>query len=248
MKKLMFTAAVAAGLVAIGDGLESSNTVGYNTADFTDKTMVCVGTPFFGVGANAKFTLANFVATGFEYGSDILQTIDPDTADTIDSFTYLDPETYPTMAGWWYDDLSDSADDIEFDAGQGFLGAFGGMCVGLQNAGEVSNSPMTFDYSGQTMVVVPNPIPRVMTLSEITAEGFEYGSDILQTIDPDSADTVESFTYLDPDTYPTMSGWWYDDLSDSAADVEIQPGEGMLGAFGSGCVELTFPAAVSSGN
>ena len=33
MKKVMFAAAVAAGLVAFGEGLESNNTVGYNTAD-----------------------------------------------------------------------------------------------------------------------------------------------------------------------------------------------------------------------
>ncbi len=241
MKKLMFVAAAA--IASSAFCIESANTVGYTTTDFSGKTMVCVGTPFCAVGDGAKFTLSNFTAEGFEFGSDILQTIDPDTADTVDSFVYLDAETYPTMAGWWYDDLSDSADDIEFDAGQGFLGAFGGQAVTLRNAGEVSSAPMTFDYSGQTMVVIPNPLPRTATLSEITAEGFEFGSDILQTIDPDTADTVDSYVYLDPVTYPTMAGWWLDDLSDSADDVEINPGDGMLGAFGSGGVSLTFPAA-----
>ena len=38
MKKLMFAAAVAAGLVAFGDGLESQNTVGYTKQDFMAKS------------------------------------------------------------------------------------------------------------------------------------------------------------------------------------------------------------------
>ena len=47
MKKLMFAAAVAAGLVAIGDGIESSNIVGYNTVTI-NKEYTILGIPFTG--------------------------------------------------------------------------------------------------------------------------------------------------------------------------------------------------------
>ena len=47
MKKLMFTAALAAGLVAFGDGIESSNTVGYNTVTI-NKEYTILGIPFTG--------------------------------------------------------------------------------------------------------------------------------------------------------------------------------------------------------
>ena len=47
MKKLMFAAAVAAGLVAFGDGIESSNTVGYNTVTI-NKEYTILGIPFTG--------------------------------------------------------------------------------------------------------------------------------------------------------------------------------------------------------
>ena len=47
MKKLMFAAAVAAGLAAIGDGIESSNTVGYNTVTI-NKEFTILGIPFTG--------------------------------------------------------------------------------------------------------------------------------------------------------------------------------------------------------
>ena len=51
MKKLMFAAAVAAGFAAFGDGLESANTVGFNTATSgADNNFITV--PFNAVGYN----------------------------------------------------------------------------------------------------------------------------------------------------------------------------------------------------
>ena len=47
MKKMMFAAAVAAGLAAFGDGIESSNTVGYNTVTI-NKEYTILGIPFTG--------------------------------------------------------------------------------------------------------------------------------------------------------------------------------------------------------
>ena len=245
MKKLMFAAAVAAGLAAFGDGIESANTVGYNTADFTGKTMVCVGVPFNSTGATT-FKLGDFTATGFDPTSDMIQTIDPDTADGVDFYVYLDAATYgAALAGWWLDDLSEAVNDMDFDVGTGFLGAFGAQEVALTVAGEVPSDPVTMDFTGKTMVIVPNPLPRTVTLSEVTAEGFDPTGDILQTIDPDTADGVDFYVFLDEATYgAALAGWWLDDLSESAADVEILAGEALLGAFGSGTVELTFPAAL----
>jgi len=52
MKKLMFVAAVAAGLVAIGDGIESANTVGYNTVTI-NKEYTILGIPFTGTTGTA---------------------------------------------------------------------------------------------------------------------------------------------------------------------------------------------------
>ena len=223
---------------------EDSN-VGYNTADFEGKTMQCVGTPFFGMGAST-FKLSDFTAAGFDPTSDILQTIDPDTADGVDFYVYLNPDDYgEELAGWWTDDLSEQVNDLEFDAGTGFLGAFGTGEVKITAAGEVSQAPVTMDYEGKTMVIVPNPCPRAVALSEVTAEGFDPTSDILQTIDPDTADGVDFFVYLNEDDYgKELAGWWTDDLSEQVNDTEIPAGEALLGAFGSGAVAITFPAAL----
>ena len=53
MKKLMFAAAVAAGLAAFGDGIESNNTVGYQTMDLTAGKQVMKGAMFITVGDSA---------------------------------------------------------------------------------------------------------------------------------------------------------------------------------------------------
>ena len=243
MKKVMFGLAAAAAIGAFA--IESANTVGYGTTDFTGKTMVCVGTPFTTVGAST-FKLGDFTAEGFDANSDTIQTIDPDSADGVDFYVYLDAATYgAALAGWWTDDLSESKDDEEFDVGTGFLGAVGAQEVVLRAAGQVPDSPIEMDFTGKTMVIVPNPLPRTVTLSEVSAEGFDANSDTIQTIDPDSADGVDFYVYLDEATYgAALAGWWTDDLSESAADVEIPAGEAMLGAFGSGEVVLTFPAAM----
>ncbi len=50
MKKLMVAAAVAAGLVAFGEGIESNNTVGYQTMDLTAGKQVMKGAMFISVG------------------------------------------------------------------------------------------------------------------------------------------------------------------------------------------------------
>ena len=52
MKKVMFAAAVAAGLAAFGDGIESANTVGYQQIELTSKNTI-VGINFLGTDGNA---------------------------------------------------------------------------------------------------------------------------------------------------------------------------------------------------
>jgi hypothetical protein len=105
MKKLMFAAAVAAGLVAIGDGLESSNTVGYQGKD---------------VAVNLSNQMPTFEAVGSE-GTDIanLQPLDEDgeplsgeiTIQFYNAFGFL-AENYT----WWKgEDVDEGMDDGWFD-------------------------------------------------------------------------------------------------------------------------------------
>ncbi len=76
MKKLMFVAALAAGFVALGDGLESQNVVGYQSMDLTAGKQVMKGAMFISVGE----------------ASLSLQDIRMDAATTADATTQI----------WWW--------------------------------------------------------------------------------------------------------------------------------------------------
>ena len=66
MKKLMFAAAVAAGLVAFGDGIESANTVGYSSIAVTANTWYMAGVQFTDTATGASISLNDFVKGDFE--------------------------------------------------------------------------------------------------------------------------------------------------------------------------------------
>ena len=124
MKKVMFAAAVAAGLVAFGDGIESSNTVGYQNRE---------------IGA-FNLTLDTFInAAG---GLGVLGDIKPNaafiSAGTIQTFTaggqagpvYLyinDPEmmeVFEAEEGWYVlgdDEMTDCKNSVPINAGDAFL-------------------------------------------------------------------------------------------------------------------------------
>ena len=94
MKKIMIGFAAAAAFGVFADStLESSNIVGYSGTDFSGREMVCVGVPFTAVGDATTFKLGDFAAEGFDEYSDTIQTIDPDTAEGVDFYIYLDPTT-----------------------------------------------------------------------------------------------------------------------------------------------------------
>ena len=124
MKKVMFAAAVAAGLVAFGDGIESSNTVGYQNRE---------------IGA-FNLTLDTFInANG---GTGVLGDFKPNAAfiskGTLQTFTsdgqagplYIyvnDPEVleiFEAEEGWYLfsdEELTDCKNSVPVYAGDAFL-------------------------------------------------------------------------------------------------------------------------------
>ena len=66
MKKLMFVAAVAAGLVASGDGIESANTVGYSSTAVAANTWYMAGVQFTDTATGANISLQDFLKGDFE--------------------------------------------------------------------------------------------------------------------------------------------------------------------------------------
>ena len=103
MKKLMFAAAVAAGLAAFGNGLESANTVGFTTDTIVAKkfNMVCVpfeGTDGDGFKLNQCLAGVNLVGSDEAAMSDQIQIWDAATG-TYDNWFYYD--VGDEWTGWW---------------------------------------------------------------------------------------------------------------------------------------------------
>ena len=257
MKKAILAATALCAGSLMADGISSPNVVGYQSNDWTDKTMCCVSFGFVGVGtrttdSDGTFKLKDIVGEGFVVGSDILQTLEPDEADMDEGFTYLDLANAggnPAFVGWWDYEITEMKGETEFPITQGFLGNFGGNAVKFTTAGEViTDGATTLDYEGLTMVMVPNILPRSVSLGEIVATGFVVGSDILQELEPDEADMLAGYTYLDlanAGGNPAYVGWWDYEITEMKNDVVFLPGEAMLGNFGSTNVTLTFPGALT---
>ena len=86
MKKLMFAAAVAVGLVAFGEGIESANTVGYQTTTVKANDMTMIGIQFTDTGSTDGISI-NSIKGDFTGG---LSTGDSDNLyvwDAVNGYT-----------------------------------------------------------------------------------------------------------------------------------------------------------------
>ena len=79
MKKIMFAAAFAAGLVAFGEGIESANTVGYATVDVADGQIVGLAIQFNDIVTENTIAVKDLVVLNNPSGANSLV----DTADQI---------------------------------------------------------------------------------------------------------------------------------------------------------------------
>ena len=103
MKKLMFAAAVAAGLVAFGDGIESYNTVGYNTDTIAATKFNMVSVPFEstdgdGFKINQCLSGVNLTGTADPATADLIQIWDAATGAYEIWYYYEAGDEY---TGWW---------------------------------------------------------------------------------------------------------------------------------------------------
>ena len=127
MKKLMFVAAVAAGLVAFGDGIESANTVGYNTATSgADNNFITV--PYNAVGYNTadiqQIGISDGGAGNIGWSEETFSIWEgvPTVADGS-AFTYWDASMDPDQEATTYYWGDDSCAKVTYSipAGQGVV-------------------------------------------------------------------------------------------------------------------------------
>ena len=233
MKKLMFTAAVAAAMGAFA-AIESANTVGYMDMSLTNSIYAPVGACFMTVG-QTSFRLGDIVPeNGTLTTSEYLQEFDPLTGAIGEKYYYIDAATAansrpmsrwsdPTVAvGWWKDGwqskfdrdgvgTAERADNLVFAAGSGFYSNFAGKKATLTVSGEVVMDELQISLTNKIYAPVINYLPRTITLGEIVPEnGTLTTSEYLQEFDPLTGAIGEKYYYIDATTAANsrpMSRW-----------------------------------------
>ena len=257
MKKLMFTAAVAAAMGAFA--IESANTVGYTDVTNAVSGYCQRGAPFIAVGsATDSYSIQSIVpqkptnaATELGDGGAVIQQID-DYGEVIASYLYFlegSPETSGGAAGW-YQFVSGTGyvyADVTFSRGEGFLYQApyfedaGGDEVGsyFKVAGEVNVAPKSVysDVSGYCHRA--NYRFANLSIQKLTPKGTAQaatelgdGGAVIQEID-DYGEVIASYLYFlegSPETSGGAAGWYSFESGTGYvyATKTFTPGEGFL--------------------
>ena len=258
MKKLMFAAAVAAGLAAFGDGIESANTVGYQVLTTGNSPYKTYGMCFVTCGvADGTFCLGDIKMEGSTWGSDWLNFIDPTTSifDPLKAVTYYSAAEAISDGGTaadaeWEDINENCKDDVSYPIGTAFLCNFMNSNIEISFSGEVNANATysTIDCTGKPYSLVVSPYPGDLTAGDIKLVGSVWGSDWLNFIDPATSivDPLRSITYYSEaeaiaDGGTAADAEWEDINENCKDDVEIPMGTGFLCNFMSQNVQILFP-------
>ena len=262
MKKLMFVAALAAGLVAFGDGIESQNLVGYSTLATGNNPAMSGGMMFVTCGSgDGTFRLGDIKMTGSTWGTDWLGFVDPVTSiiDPTKNVTYYSAAEAIADGGSaddaeWEDINENSKDDVTYPLGTAFLCNFVSTCITITFAGEVSSQSVV-DCAGKPAAFVSNIYPGDITAGDIKLENSTWGSDWVQFIDPatSAVDPTRNITYYSAaeaiaDGGSADDAEWEDINENSKDDVVIPMGTGFLCNFVSPSVRIVFPVYNSPAN
>ena len=263
MKKVMFAAAVAAGLVAFGEGIESQNTVGYKTTNSGTDLYLTGGMCFVTCGStDGTFRLGDLKLEGSTWGSDWLQFLDPTTSivDPSKSVTYYSAAEAIADGGTadgaeWENYDEECQDDVTYPIGTAFLTSFASTGVTITYSGEVNLNAAysTIDCTGKPFAFVANPYPGDLTAGDIKLVNSVWGSDWLQFLDPATSivDPSKSITYYSAaeaiaDGGTADDAEWENYDEECKDDSPILAGSGFLCSFASPSVQILFPVYTPS--
>ena len=263
MKKLMFAAAVAAGLVAIGDGIESNNTVGYYESESAFRTGNTMYTPMFAGVGDAEYSIQDIKPVG---------SVVPDGSSSAKAITLQKLTATGGMDGYlyyWMDYYDDDDEEtyygwrrpgsgalalITFKAGEAFWLKMPttANCT-LQFNGEVRKGN-SYILLRQGNTAVGNPLPVTINVTDIVPVGDNIPDGSSST----KAITLQKLTatggmdgnlyywmdYYDDDDEETYYGWRRPG-SGTLCNMTLAPGEGVWVKCPNATTSLQFPAAIA---
>ena len=234
MKKLMFMAALAAGLAVQTDGLQSANTVGYSQPTFRQGSTLFA--PMFEDVGTDRINIQEIKPVGPDVSGDGLINLQTLTASGTAGDVQLAWYDDGTDSGWY--DENDETPDIYFEKGDAFWIYFNNNTTALNIAGEVKNAAMDYPL-GAGSTAVGNPYPVAINVQTIIPIGDDVSGDGLINLQTLSASGTAGDIQLAWYDDGTDSGW-YDESDDTPATM-IQPGEGLWVYSPNATTSLRFP-------
>ena len=247
MKKVLFTAAVAAAGLAFG--IESANTVGYLNNDNTIVGLNMVAPGFQDVGLTstklAGLKVTNASGGEVTTGACVIDLIDG-IGNTLKSYSWKSSGRGANKTWGWKDGDNAVTDSVVFGRGAGLL--FTAETAGdtIKSAGEVNLSAVT---NGETIVglnVIANPFPvslKLSTLKVTNASDGEVttGACVIDLIDG-IGNTLKSYSWKSSGRGANKTWGWKD--GDTAVDdtVTFAPGQAILFTAETAGDKLIIPA------
>ena len=234
MKKLMFVAAVAAGLVASGDGIESANTVGYQTTTVKANDMTMIGIQFTDTGSTDGISI-NSIKGDFTAGlssgeADNLYVWDATKGYTV-YFFYRGEDPDPAYDYKWYDLENDAEPTTDKIApGQAMWFVRLGTATDVTFSGEVLGSDKAIPVKANDMTMFCSPYPTAVAIQDINVAnptaGLSSGeADNLYVWSAAKGYTVY-FYYRGEEPDAAYDYKWYDLENDAEPTTdEIIPGQ-----------------------
>ena len=240
MKKLMFAAAAAAGLVAFGDGLESQNAVGYNTGTSgADNNFVTV--PFNAVGFNTadiqQIQISDGGAGGIGWGTetfDIWEGVP--TVREGAGFIYYDPSADPSQEAttYYWGDASCAKASFSIAPGQAVV-INCAADLSFTTAGDVPMTTVSFTTIADNNFT-GNPFPQAIDIQAISISDGGAGSIGWGTETFDIWEGVPTvregagFIYYDPSADPSQeaTSYYWGDADCVKATYSIPAGQGVV--------------------
>ena len=218
MKKLMFVAALAATAALWADGLESANTVGYQTTTVKANDMTMIGIQFTDTGSTDGISI-NSIKGDFTGG---LSTGDSDNLyvwDAVNGYTtyfyYIGEDPDPAYDNKWYEaGNEDEPTENKIAPGQAMWYVRLGTATDVTFAGEVLGSDKTIPVKANDMTMFCSPYPTAVSIQDLGVANPTGG---LSTGDSDNLfvwDAVNGYTtyfyYIGEDPDPAYDNKWYE--------------------------------------
>ena len=171
MKKLMFAAALAAGLAAFGEGIESANTVGYQTTTVKANDMTMIGIQFTDTGSTDGIAI-NGIKGDFTAGPTSGEADNLMVWDAVNGYTFYyyfaGEEPDPDYDYKWYEQGNDELPtENKIAPGQAMWYVRLGTAMDITFAGEVLGSDKAIPVKANDMTMFCCPYPTVTSIQNI---------------------------------------------------------------------------------